>query len=276
MGFTSSIRICLPLLLFVAASACPQSNHDSYANASVDNLIDDLTLIDSQAPGIDSAGIYDGFFAVDSSPNFEMGVLGEAAPKIPPQMRELVRRGAAALPALVAHISDARPTKLSVGNDDKASDKRVGVNFFMFTEFDAEYDARAASGSKRMENLSPSHSFTGKYTVKVGDVCYALIGQIVDRILLPVRYQPTAGLIVNSPIETPILAEEVKHDWANTSGDALKASLLNDLHKEKEPYRYGPALVRLSFYFPDAYRVLSGEDLKKKSDFEATIRNQKN
>jgi hypothetical protein len=56
-------------------------------------------------------------------------------------------------------------------------------------------------------------SFDGRYTVKVGDVCYVLIGQIVNRQLVAVRYQPTAGLIVNSPIEVPPLAEKVKNDW---------------------------------------------------------------
>jgi len=42
------------------------------------------------------------------------------------------------------------------------------------------------------------------YTVKVGDVCYAIIGQIVNRSLMAVRYQPSAGLVINSPIEMPL------------------------------------------------------------------------
>jgi hypothetical protein len=63
-----------------------------------------------------------------------------------------------------------------------------------------EYDPRVGerdwskSDSQRPEPKLP-------YTVKVGDVCFALIGQIVGRQLLPIRYQPTGGMIINSPVE---------------------------------------------------------------------------
>ena len=54
--------------------------------------------------------------------------------------------------------------------------------------------------------------FSGTYTVKVADVCYTLIGQIVNRHLLAVRYQSSGGPIVNSPLEAPSLAEKVRKD----------------------------------------------------------------
>ena len=34
-------------------------------------------------------------------------------------------------------------------------------------------------------------------------------------------------------------------------------------------YEYGPALARLRFYYPDVYNGLRGEDLAKRTDFEA-------
>jgi hypothetical protein len=120
--------------------------------------------------------------------------------------------------------------------------------------------------------------FKGGYTVKVGDICYVLIGQIVNRQLVVVRYQPTAGLIVNSPIEAPGLAEKVRGDWGNANAEVLKASLLEDIHGTNRPegmnaLRYKqrfvtPALKRLRFYFPDAYSSLQGDELNKKREFE--------
>jgi len=121
-------------------------------------------------------------------------------------------------------------------------------------------------------------SFEGRYTVKVADVCYVLIGQIVNRQLLAVRYQPSGGLVVNSPIEAPVLAEKVKNDWGNADAEILKQSLLADIHasnhpKQISPAEYtrrfvNPALARLRFYFPDTYHSLEGTDLKKRKEFE--------
>jgi hypothetical protein len=104
------------------------------------------------------------------------------------------------------------------------------------------------------------------------------VGQIVNRQLVAVHYQPTAGLIVNSPVEAPVLFEKVRTDWANTNAEGLKASLLEDIHARNHPKwisraaytrRFvNPALKRLRFYFPDAYSALQGDDLKKRKEFE--------
>ena len=202
-----------------------------YSKKSVADLIDDLTQIDSQSPGIDSAAIYEGFIADNSPGSFGGGVLGIAPPQVPPQMGELVRRGPLALPDLIKHLDDRRPTKLEVGN--KPSGRQVGVDAFMFMYFSDEYDSR-------VPHLIRGHSprekdFTGRYTVKVADVCFVLIGQIVNRSLLAVRYQPSGGLVVNSPIEAPVLAEKVRKDWGNADAETLRQSLLEDIHATNRP-----------------------------------------
>lgn len=250
-----------------------------YSKSSVGQLIEDLTQIDSQSPGINSAAIYDGFIAENSPGQFGGGVLGIAPPQVPPQMSELVRRGPTALPELIKHLDDRRPTKLEVGN--KPSGRQVGVDAFMFMYFSDEYprvphwfsEEDWKSGPRPMEK-----SFEGRYTVKVGDVCYALIGQIVSRRLWAVRYQPSAGLVVNSPIEAPALIEKVKSDWGSADAEMLKASLLTDIHAANYPTRISkaeyterfvnPALQRLRLYFPDAYAALDGDNLLKKKAFE--------
>ena len=110
--------------------------------------------------------------------------------------------------------------------------------------------------------------------MKVGDVCYVLIGQIVNRRLLAVRYQPSAGLVVNSPIESPVLVERVRNDWGQADAEVLKAALLDDIHGTNRPKRVSraeyidrfvdPALERLRLYFPDTYKSLGGTDLQKR------------
>jgi hypothetical protein len=252
-----------------------------YTQKSVGELIDDLTQIDSQSPGIDSAAIYGGFIADNSPGSFQSGVLGIAPPKVPPQMSELVRRGPVALPELIKHLDDRRTTGLEVGN--KQSGRQIGMDAFMFMFFSDEYDPRVPHrGSDEEWKNGPQpmeRSFEGRYTVRVGDVCYVVIGQIVNRRLLAVRYQPSAGLVVNSPIEAPVLVEKVRNDWGNVDSETLRLSLLEDIHATNHPKRItapeytrrfvNPALERLRFYFPDTYKVLQGDDLKKRKQFES-------
>lgn len=252
----------------------------NYSTRSIDQLIDDLTLIDSQSPGINSAAVYEGFIADNTPGHFEMGVLGPPPPKVPPQMSELVRRGPLALPELMKHLDDKRPTKVEVGN--KPSGNQIGVDLFMFMDFSDEYDPRTPHWLDRTQwkkvPWPMEKPFEGTYTVKVADVCYVLIGQIVSRQLLAVRYQPSAGLIVNSPIEAPSLAERVKKDWENTDAQILSQSLLEDIRGTNEPKRLKrsdcthrfvyPAFARLRFYFPDTYTSLQGDDLKARKEFE--------
>lgn len=263
-----------------------QNPSGDYSKETVAQLIDDLTQINSFAPGLDSAGMYDGFIAGDRLLTFGGGVLGVPPPTVPPQMRELVRRGPLALAELVKHIDDGRLTKLHIGNtaaDD--AHVQVGVNEFSFSFFSEEYDPRTrddsdpSSRKDMLKWLEGEKDLNGSYTVKVGDVCFVLIGQIVNRRLLAARYQPSGGLVVNSPVELPALAEKVRHDWAGADAETLKSSLLADIHGKNRPgradkeeeleMRIYPALERLRLYFPDAYQSLSGSDLKKKEAFEA-------
>ena len=232
-------------------------------NAPVAQLIDDLVNIDAQAPGLHSTAWVRAFIADGSPAEFAGGVIGSAAPKDFPQMTELVRRGVSSLPLLIEHLDDKRPTKLTVGGD-----------FFMFAYFSDEYDPKKLARRHRRAGLEKH--FDGKYTVRVGDVCYALIGQIVNRNLLPIRYQPSAGLVVNSPIEAPVLITEVKRDWGDVAAKEHMASLLADARAARDLWQYEPALRRLRFYYPDEYRQQAAGALKKKiKEFESSERKQK-
>lgn len=274
-------QVSFPALIVIWLSVCGlPSVASDYSQKSVTELIDELTQIDLQSTGINSAAVYEGFIADNSPGRFDGGVLGVAPPKVPAQMSELVRRGPAALPELIKHLDDKRPTRLEVGN--KASGKQVGVDAFMFMYFSDEYDPRVPhwwsdeewkKGPRPMEK-----SFEGRYTLRVGDVCYVLIGQIVNRRLLAVRYQPSAGLVVNSPVEAPVLVERVRSDWGQADAEVLRAALLQDIRATNQPKRISqgeyterfvdPALARLRLYFPDSYQSLEGTDLQKRKAFE--------
>ncbi|HTX77971.1 MAG TPA: hypothetical protein VMD29_17305 [Terracidiphilus sp.] len=273
-----------PLLLSVPIQSAWAQTRSS---RTVAELISDLSQIDARSPGIDSAGMYEGFIADGTPGRFEEGVLGPRAPHVPYAMRELVRRGPAALPELIKHLDDDRPTKLMVGNDPGSHSKRsVGVNLFMFTYFSDEYDPRVRppfseepwkDGPKPMEK-----HFEGRYTVKVGDVCFALIGQIVNRRLFAVRYQPSGGMIVNSPIEAPVLATKVRRDWGSGDAGLLRTSLLSDIRAARGAklndegwYLMAPAhgaFQRLRLYFPEEYEKLDSRDRQTEVRFKTEFK----
>lgn len=249
-------------LITLVAVSCAYAAEDM-SSTPVEKLIDNLTQVDSQAPGLHATASYLGFIAEDKPLRFVAGILGSPAPKTPPQMRELARRGPQVLPQLIGHLNDKRPTKLAIDG-----------NSFMFRYFSDEYDPKdrpAKDSPQSHEKLEKR--FDSGYTIKVGDVCYAVIGQIVNRRLTPVRYQPTAGLVINSPIEVPSLVERIKKDWGGLDVPAHKASLIADASSGDDVWTFGPALERLRFYYPDDYERLKGGDLKKQiAEFEADER----
>jgi hypothetical protein len=267
------ILVCLALLLLSPFQSPARDVPPDYAGASISQLIDELVNIDEPTAGIHGTLVFRQFLAEDAPPELQGGVFGSAPPKRFPQMAELVRRGVAAMPMLMDYLNDARPTKLSVGD-----------GFFTFRYFAEEYDPRIRAPPQKWTRPTEEqmqaeiksefdHQLKGTYTVRVGDVCYALIGQIVNRNLAAVRYQPSAILVINSPVEMPSLAAKVRRDWSGVDSDQLKASLLSDA-RVGTAAAAGPALQRLRFYFPDEYRrQAEGGDLKDKiGEFERGTR----
>ncbi len=260
----SALSTILLMFSFVMANAA-----EDLSTTPVEKLIDGLAQIDSQAPGIHGTASMMGFIAENKPPRFSGGVLGSPAPKTPLQMRELARRGARVLPQLIRHLDDKRPTKLTIG---------AGKDFFfMFQYFSDEYDPKT-----RTKTQDPyvrgklEKNFDGGYTVRIGDVCYAIIGQIVNRELLPVRYQPTAGLVINSPIVAHTLIKRVTHDWGGLDAAAHQASLIADAQSGDNIQDFGPAIVRLRFYYPEEFHRLKDGLLKKRiAEFELDERKQR-
>jgi hypothetical protein len=241
--------IAITLVIFSAGSARASDAASEYDTQSVTQLIDELVNVDAEALGLHGTAFFNNFIAADVPAKFEGGVLGSAVPKRFPQMVALVRRGAGSLPLLIEHLDDKRPTKLTVGG-------MLGSpgGLFSYQYFGDEYDPKVKLTPRREFDPLPTRSFDGRYTVRVGDVCYALIGQIVNRTLSAVRCQPSAILVINSPIESPILITEVTKDWAGIGYDGLLASLLADAGAGSTT-----ALQRLRFYYPEEYQKLAPE-----------------
>jgi hypothetical protein len=171
-------------------------------------------------------------------------------------LRRLVEIGPEALPHLLDALGDETPTKLKVdpkgamwfanelwGNPLNPTERRV-------------LSARPRVPPGKEERV-PS------YTLKVGDVCLVAVGQIVGRPYRAARYQPTAGIVVNSPTHDQELREQLRAPWASKDpARNLLDALLTDYATEAV-YQDGKlgkltvasglqcgAALRLLYYFP--------------------------
>jgi len=119
-----------------------------------------------------------------------------------------------------------------------------------------EYEYRYAAKDKwpaSVNNGSKNWRGTdGEYRLRVGDFCYVIIGQIVNRQLNVIRYQPTAYIVVNSPVETPSLAAAVRTDWSGLNAEQHERSLIEDVEDSSERGFTSSAVVRLRLYYPAA------------------------
>ena len=275
--------------LLIASQASAQGSR------TPDQLIDQLASIDCHGPGLYPYFPFPDFWAVEPDPNQNMHRAGPTPDCVPDAMRSLVRLGPRALPALVRHITDTRPTGLGIGV--KLDPHKVFLGGQVFGE---EYDSRAHVYDERgwpsvfldcVNACFGNREFLDPYTIRVGDVCFTLIGQIVNRYMVAARYQMTGWVVVNSPIETPLLARKVRSDWMGLDAEGLRDSLLADLRTPlrkpppgyASPFNggtyaqressslsrlYAGALRRLRFYYPKTYASLSGRDLVKRKAFE--------
>jgi hypothetical protein len=217
-------------------------------------LMDRLVDFSSEGIGFHATAWATGFMALDEDPEFHGGVLGSSKPEISPTMRELVRRGAKALPDLIDHLDDTRATKLVV------REKGKGFSFSAMWHSD-EYDPHYRDPKKHPPGVNSTPHISDKnvvekYNLRVGDLCYVAIGQIVNRQLYAVRYQPSACLVINSPVETPSLAAAVRKDWSGLTAEAHRLSLTHDA-LDPWPYAAPAALKRLCFYYPQAGDALA-------------------
>ena len=229
----------------------------SINHAEVECLIDKLIEMNAPAAGLHGSAWASEFMAVNEEPVFTGGILGSARPITDPTMRRLVQLGIYSLPSLIAHLEDARESHLVIQH----------TNGFGGMWHAQEYDPRQkAKPYAKPVDLTVDHKQRIQltiYTVRVGDICYVLIGQIVNRQLSAVRYQPSACIIINSPVQSPALAAACRKDWENLSPEEHEHLLKQDAQQDR---LYFTAVKRLCYYYPETGKTEAVELLTKQAE----------
>jgi hypothetical protein len=246
---------------------------DNAEAARISQLIGDLAAIDKPDFGISATLGGDAFAPIPGVHNESALLLTDHQLQTSNEFTELVKLGPKALPYLLAALENPTPSKLVMKHE----------GFLGSMWFDHELRGnpgnaaeQAVLGQLPAESPSTPHDTQGSYTVKVGDICFVIIGQIVGRSYSAVRYQPSANIIVNSPVHDPALADAVRKIWSSDDpAQHLLDSLLLDFASEGvfngrslDGWGVGSTLqcqaaLRLLFYFPKETATLIATRLGK-------------
>jgi hypothetical protein len=231
-------------LIAVLCVACLQ---DPAADKEIRSLIDKLLDVADEDIGYGSSWSGHNFSAVEDSEKHGARILDGKRPKGSPVIRDLVKMGAKAVPLLIAHLDDARKSKLTF--------KHRGD--FGGMSFSREYDynrrtAKSAPEGVNGDLFSEKGDPANEHTLTVGDLCFVTLGQIVNRGFSAIRYQPTAIIVVNSPTRSKALLAAIRKEWTGLTPEKHRESLITDARLSDYCGRVEGAILRLGYYFPDS------------------------
>ena len=242
-------------------------NERGVTDERIRKLINDLADIDSPDYGFASTIGGQDFSPVPGH-RIEGGMLfTDHELKRSEALCNLVKLGPRALPFLLASLDNHTPTKLTVEHRTT----------FGGMSYDRELDWNPVNESesnmiRSLPNGQFPHDGIKKYTLKIGDVCFVAIGQIVGRDYEAVRYQPTACIVVNSVTHDAQLRDAVRTLWSSDNAEqTLFDSLLRDYSTEGvvngrslDGWDIGSSLqvsaaLRLVYYYPrDSASLIAG------------------
>ncbi len=224
----------------------------------IKELIGRLADLDKPDFGLSATLSGDAFTPLPDQSRVGVGLLTDHGLQPSDGLKELVTLGPDALPFLLDALDDQTPTKIVIHHEGVFGVMWHAVELQLNPDNPAEqtiFQARTAMPREEEENVK-------SYTVKVGDVCFVAIGQIVGRRYQAVRYRPTACVELNCPTHDSKLCAEVRAIWkAEDPRRKLFDSLLADYATKGvfngksldgwssgSEYQCGAAL-RLLFYF---------------------------
>ncbi len=234
-------------------------------------LIAKLADIDSPDFGMSAELTGEAFAPVPNQERWHGGVLPANRGKTSEAFRSLVELGPMALPFLLDALHDKTPTKLRVnpsfggtcfGNELTANPLN-------------SLESRIVSMPAAPEGDETDGFLTRPYTVAVGDVCLVAIGQIVGRPYRAVRYVPSLIIVINSPVESKQLRDQVRALWSSDDPakklvdslllDYATEGLFNDrsFPGENEATDFQcQAALRMLYYFPKETALLIAPRLR--------------
>ncbi len=235
------MRLLVSILVTITLPVFAQEQNET----SLEALVDELQKVSAEGFGYSSSFSGTAFLPRKDTALWQTGILGAKPPQESKALRGLVAAGAKAIPVLTKHLDDKRPTQIKP------------VSGMMWMTWNDEYDfnrrirKQSPKGVNRDDFLEERPRRPDSHQICVGDLCFAALGQIVNRSFDAARYQPTGGLVVSSPANSERLLKVVKEDYSTMTRDQHRDSLIRDFKEPDAGFRRDGAVVRLAFYYPE-------------------------
>lgn len=211
------------------------------------------------------------FAAIDGNARFGGGLITDHQLKTNAAFKELVTLGPKALPQLLVSLGDTTPTKFVVNHETSMFTAMWHARELENNPANPYEHQKLAAGSDPPD-LS-TEVYVEEYTLKVGDVCFVALGQIVGRNYSAIRYQPSACIVIKSTASDREFRELIRSIWRHEDPHKfLFDSLLHD-YSTRAPFKERAwsrasefqcgAAKRLLFYFPDTASAFIAERIKK-------------
>lgn len=237
--------------VLIAVAADPEI--DRRASALIDQLVARDWTVAAQR-GCDLQGGRDGH-PTDFLPLADAATVttGDVFPKADAVLA-LIRLGADVVPALVAHLDDKRATPIGPYSVRRFHGR-------------SEWNTKSKSDIPLREETSvagPEAPSTARddYHLTVGDLCYEVLGQIVNRDYDCVTWS-WMNCDIASPGQSSTMRAHLKRTWGTLSRERHCQSLVSDFQLPDSVSRRRGAYHRLAFYYPDTAERVVLEELQK-------------
>ena len=222
----------------------------------IKRLVEQLTQIEKPDYGMAPWMSGSQFAPIKSSQEFGPGIMMvDHGLQTADAVTRLVAFGSKAIPALLDALDDKSESKLVMEHGGGMGGMWYGRELQVNPLSETEAKVIEARGDMQR----PGTAWGGfddnirRHAITRGDICFNILGQIVNRSYEASRYQPTACRVINSPSNDPKIATVVREIWRSDDPALhLFESLLIDLHSRggAKQFQHGAAM-RLLYYFPE-------------------------
>ncbi|SFI08603.1 hypothetical protein [Planctomicrobium piriforme] len=226
---------------------------------AIERHVDELLRVVSPDVGYSTWFSGSGFLPYPESEQLGTFIIGATQRSSSDALKKIVEQGAASVPVLLKHIDDPRKINLP----------EMTAGGIVWMAFPDEYDFNEVTRPQpprdvnRGSFLETPGQHPNSHSLTIGDLCFVALGQIVNRKFSATRYQPTGGIIVNSPTYSERLRTAIIADWEGLTVEKHKQSLIDDFRHPDYASRREGAYLRLSFYYPNTVEELVVEEFSK-------------
>jgi|SRR5215475_4134428 len=247
--------IRISLVLFVCFLApIPTWSQREGRNKEIQELIEKLAEISSPGYGYSSTFSGSQFLPYEETESVHTVVFIKESLSNSAELKKLVEFGIDSVPFLLEHLDDSWPTKIPA------------VKGLMWMSFQDEYDYNRRTVKNSPAGVNLDGVVSGEepdYRIKVGDICYVALGQIMNRSFNATRYQPSGGLVVNSPVRSKSLCRTVREAFSGFTREKHRQLLIQDILQPDNSLRARGAYQRLAYFYPEDVETVALKYLER-------------